>query len=283
VRITGGFGAGLVVAWIAVVAAGCGRSALLDLGGPGDDGGVDLNPDGSAQGDAPVRTIPVTCGNGTCDPGENCDNCSEDCGLCPSCGDGKCEASSGETCESCPQDCGVCATCGDGYCNGNETCETCAPDCGVCKSCGDGTCSPPEEDCFTCPEDCGKCAGCGDGTCTPPETCASCPMDCGVCAVCGNGVCEKPYETCVNCPADCGACTPISCLEELGCAEKCLMPLNVTCVADCVAEGCAQAGYLVNQVIDCFIMNAGACGGLNISCLTQKCQSSIAACIGNHC
>ncbi len=41
------------------------------------------------------------CGNGKCEGGENCANCSQDCGGC--CGNGACD--NGESCDSCPNDC----------------------------------------------------------------------------------------------------------------------------------------------------------------------------------
>jgi hypothetical protein len=54
--------------------------------------------------------IQSDCGNGTCEPAldESCFSCPLDCGPCPKCGDGKCEA--GELCEICPGDCGPCKT-----------------------------------------------------------------------------------------------------------------------------------------------------------------------------
>jgi hypothetical protein len=66
------------------------------------------------------------------------------------CGDGTCNG--GDTCSSCPQDCGVCwtATCGDGTCSAGETCSSCAQDCGGCapnqpgKSVGDMIFGTPE-------------------------------------------------------------------------------------------------------------------------------------------
>jgi len=77
------------------------------------------------------------CGDDTCDPGETCSSCPNDCGACaPSCGDGTCDPN--ETCSSCPSDCGTCQPyCGDGTCNGNETCSSCPTDCGQCQ--GDGS------------------------------------------------------------------------------------------------------------------------------------------------
>lgn len=58
------------------------------------------------------------------------------------CGDGSCNG--GEICSSCSNDCGVCSIpnisepivpseyCGDNYCNGDENCSSCSSDCGVC-------------------------------------------------------------------------------------------------------------------------------------------------------
>ena len=49
----------------------------------------------------------VKCGDGLCDPNvEDCAKCPQDCGACPVCGDGNCDAN--ENCESCPGDCGEC-------------------------------------------------------------------------------------------------------------------------------------------------------------------------------
>lgn len=261
----------LLCLFVALVAVGCGSRSTLDYG----DGGL---PEGSLQ---------AGCGDGVCSSTETCTTCSVDCGVCSTCGNGVCDAS--ETCASCPRDCSVCPTCGDGFCNGDETCENCAPDCGVCQSCGDGTCQAPKEDCFSCPADCGKCKGCGDGLCDAPETCASCEVDCGVCAVCGNNNCEAPYETCVNCPADCGDCTAIGCLQMLTCALPCLglnsnpPQVSLTCAADCVAEGCASAGYLFDQLFNCFIDNFQNCQPVSIACLEKQCDSQLAACIGAKC
>lgn len=63
------------------------------------------------------------CGNNKCESGENCANCSKDCGAC--CGNGKCD--NGETCSTCSKDCGAC--CGNGKCDHGETCSTCNKDC----------------------------------------------------------------------------------------------------------------------------------------------------------
>lgn len=294
--LSGVFGAALTCLVVAVIAIGCSRSDL-ELGPAfGSDGGIVGTDSSSPNPEA------SSCGNGTCDDGETCETCSADCGLCPGCGDGTCD--NGETCSSCPQDCGSCAKCGDGKCTEGETCENCAQDCGMCPGCGDGVCTAPKETCFTCPQDCGKCQGCGDGTCTASETCASCPMDCGPCDVCGNGVCQPPDETCINCPQDCGQCPTHSCFQDLTCAIGCfgglggggggglggfgggdggIPNINVTCIVDCLAEGCSSAQYFAQQAVNCFIDNIGTCGGFSLNCLMSACMGPISSCLNDSC
>ncbi len=63
------------------------------------------------------------------------------------CGDGLCDPNA-EDCEKCPQDCGACPVCGDGNCDANENCESCPGDCGECQpACCETTNTPG------CPED----------------------------------------------------------------------------------------------------------------------------------
>jgi hypothetical protein len=71
----------------------------------------------------------ATCGNGVCEEGENCSNCSIDCGACgPTCGNGVCEP--GENCSNCSIDCGSCGpTCGNGVCESGESPSNCCIDC----------------------------------------------------------------------------------------------------------------------------------------------------------
>ena len=118
----------------------------------------------------------------------------------------------------------------------------------------------PHEDCFLCPADCGQCPGCPDGFCGGVETCASCQPDCGVCSVCGNNVCEGPFETCTNCNADCGDCDPLNCLEVVTCAFGCVdlsvdpPSFQIGCLGQCIAQGCADVQFFVQQVLDCAII-----------------------------
>jgi hypothetical protein len=157
------------------------------------------------------------CGDGNCGGNESCDSCPNDCGPCETCGDGNC--GEGEDCLACPDDCQDCPVCGDAVCApGQETCQTCEDDCGPCSTtCGDESCGPTET-CIDCPEDCGDCTeSCGDQKCALAEQCWTCPEDCGPCPwTCGNGTCD-PGEGCLACPADCpifgssacsGACDP---------------------------------------------------------------------------
>jgi hypothetical protein len=128
----------------------------------------------------------LSCGNGTCDPGEDCNNCS-DCisgtggGTCGACFKGKCD--------------GVCHPVKEG-----PECSDCAPS----YCCGDGVCDNGE-DSFNCPLDCGVPAVCGDGTCDPDEDPCNCSQDCGnpPAEVCNDGV-DNDCNGAVDC--DDGEC-----------------------------------------------------------------------------
>ncbi len=208
----------------------------------------------------------ATCGNGTCDPGEDCATCA-DCGSCPaSCGDGLCSAF--ESCGSCPIDCGPCAACGNGICEyfAGEVCGGCMADCGSCgPTCGDGVCSGTET-CSDCPTDCGPCAKvCGDGMCDVyrGESCASCSADCGTCASsCGDARCTANESTC-TCASDCGACPCAHAMCTTG------APLGWTC-DPCVSQICEVDPYCCTNGWDetcvwdvfqvCGLTCEGACG-----------------------
>ncbi len=191
-------------------------------------------PPAGATPESAYNCAPATCGNGSCETGEDCSNCATDCGACvPLCGDGSCDGA--ETCATCGTDCGACPSppqCGDGTCDAEENCSACAADCGACPVCGDGTCEAPEG-CSNCATDCGACAvsRCGDSTCDPDEDCSLCALDCGVCPLppaCGDGTCD-PDEDCITCATDCGVCPPPVCGDGT-CApgENC-----DTCAEDC--------------------------------------------------
>ncbi|MEM1180116.1 MAG: hypothetical protein AAGM22_17370 [Acidobacteriota bacterium] len=97
-------------------------------GGPGDEEVIDGSGGGGIGGVGGGVLcngggLGPCCGDGICEPGENC---LLDCAVC---GDGVC--SSNEDCSNCSLDCGGCPRCGDGICNGLETCANCS-DCSTC-------------------------------------------------------------------------------------------------------------------------------------------------------
>ncbi|WAS92300.1 FG-GAP-like repeat-containing protein [Nannocystis punicea] len=136
---------------------------------------------------------PESCGDGTVQEWETCDDDSPLCVMCENtCGDGMCEMPA-ENSTNCPEDCGPC----DGVC-GTADDPMCPDDCPDTDSdsgavCGDGTCDDGE----VCPEDCGETAGECNGVCEPTGG-ETCPEDC----LCGDGVCG-PGEDATLCPEDC--------------------------------------------------------------------------------
>ncbi len=175
-----------------------------------------------------------TCGNGTCDPGEDCNTCPEDCDA--DCGNRVCEdqGSCGEDQDNCCDDCG----CPTGYrCAGGE----CVRDSGgaCCLDGADpytcdnpGTCGDfevcmddPNCVCGTLAEGGGRCleGGMCDALIPCPDGSSDCPVDqycyvdtcCDgpVCAYdCGTGPCGPECDFCwfgteyeENCPLEwCG-------------------------------------------------------------------------------
>lgn len=189
-----------------------------------------------------VECVLVSCGNGTVDAGEQCDDgntintdaCSNACTTNPICGNNIVEA--GETCATCQADviaeggADACAACGDGVVNSGENCTTCPADViavdgpAACNVCGDGTTAGAEEcdDSNTVSGD--GCSAtcvvefCGDGTVNGTnEQCDDggnangdgCSATCQNEDLCGNGV-VNGGEDCTTCPEDqpagtCGA------------------------------------------------------------------------------
>jgi hypothetical protein len=140
-----------------------------DLGCTG--GGVlacagDCTYDLSSCADCPV------CGDSTCNFGETCLSCTEDCisESSAACGNGLCETADGEDCVGCPQDCAGLQTgkpdfrfcCGDGDGKFPVTC--------LDSRCSDGG--------FACSDQPSLAYCCGDGFCEGSEDIVSCEIDC---------------------------------------------------------------------------------------------------------
>jgi spore coat protein A len=154
--------------------------------------------------------------NGTCDPGEDCVSCPEDCTQVSGalCGNSLCEAGDGENCVTCPEDCAGKQKGG----GGNQFC------CGF----DDGQVNTP--------------VGCGvgsdDNRCIDASANLFCRVAPRVLACCGDALCEG-QETEASCAVDCaaddggGACSDISnkddCNGTLGCAWE-GSPKNGQCV-----------------------------------------------------
>lgn len=140
---------------------------------------------------------PSACNNnGTCEAGEDCNNCSNDCisktngnpnsHYC--CGDGTCEGA--EDSSNCAIDCGGGGCTNNGECDDGDACngaETC-----VGGSCQAGTAPPCQNGDGCCPSGCtpandDDCSSCGgqNAPCTQNGDCCS-----GNCR--NNGKCSKP-------------------------------------------------------------------------------------------
>jgi cysteine-rich repeat protein len=205
-----------------------------------------------------------TCGNGSTEPGETCDDgnkvscdgCSSACQI-ESCGNGiagcdehhvveACDDGNTVSCDGCAADCSRHDdVCGDGTTECGEECDTGpAVDCdaGACSSqcrieaCGNGRAECDEQ--------------CDDGG--PSETCsATCSFVTP--ATCGDGV-QDPGEGCDDHNTnDCDGCSRLCQPETCGngvqeCDEEC-DDFNTTscdgCSATCHAEMCG------NEVVDC--------------------------------
>ena len=185
------------------LAQGCGHTGDPCGGGTICDEGTDL-------------CLPLTCGNGICDVGEDCGSCPVDCGsgtggTCGACFKGRCDGvcdpkKEGLACA----DCAPTWCCGDGSCEGDETVGSCATDCG-CSS--DGECNDNEPWTIdVCDAATGGCintwpqCGLADGSCGPDCTSANdvdCALQCVASTTCNcNGKCG-PKETSISCPWDC--------------------------------------------------------------------------------
>jgi hypothetical protein len=179
---------------------------------------------------------PRHCGDGTCQPEEDCTSCPTDCGDCPDmCPDGTCQLF--EDCMTCPEDCGPCYWCGDGWCD-------------------------VDEDCSSCPEDCGRCPWlCGDGLCEQllGESCANCPGDCD----CGTETCSRVL-TCIYSCTDifcANTCLTTGCHEAQIQAHDVMSCLLTSCLMDCLDPSSTTCNtcLLTSCSAEIFICLTGTC------------------------
>ncbi|NMC72338.1 MAG: DUF4215 domain-containing protein [Myxococcales bacterium] len=219
----------------ALLAAGCGLQTTGLGGGDGtdnagvEDGGEVLTPDDAdaPRDDGTDGEVPPTCGNGTVDLGEQCDDGNE------------------TPADGCENDC-TWSCVGADRCDDGETCngaETCGPD----HRCAAGTPPPDGTPCTGAGGEPGVCragtcapANCGDGTIDTGEECDdgnadntdACLSDCRN-AGCGDGFTWAGVEACDDgnsvpgdgCEDDCTwSCeTPADCDDGEACngAESC--------------------------------------------------------------
>ena len=148
---------------------------------------------------------PANCNNnGTCDPGEDCVSCANDCAHVSgaSCGNGLCEAGDGEDCVTCPADCG-------GKQNGSVSNQFC---CGF----DDGQ--------VTNPVGCG--ADANDNRCIDASAGLACRVTARLSASCGDSLCEGQEQVQGNnpdtyCQVDCdpNACQATEPGTEITCDD----------------------------------------------------------------
>lgn len=164
-------------------------------------------PSGESCQSGSCVTLPASCGNGTPDAGEACDDgkdngkygkCRVDCSGIAQCGDSTLDAPD-ETCDDgpnngkygyCNKTCDSLLNCGNDTIEDGEGCDDgsnngkygyCRSDCSAVAKCGDSIIDDPDEIC-----DDGKDNG------LP----GACSADCKLKTGCGNGVIEAPGETC---------------------------------------------------------------------------------------
>jgi cysteine-rich repeat protein len=181
---------------------------------------------------SPTCGAPVTCGNGTLDSGEECDDgntvnddvCSNAC-VQARCTDGV--RNQGETGTDCGGPCSACVVCGDGVVEGTEQCDdgnavnndTCSNAC-VTATCSDGARNQGEAG-IDCGGPCSACVVCGDGVVTGTEQCDdgnavnndTCSNAC-VAATCSDGV-QNQGETGPDCGGPCVACATVCMVNRL--------------------------------------------------------------------
>jgi len=247
------------------------------------------------------QIVASDCGDGTCDPGEEC-SCPADCGSPPStetnCTDGSdndCDGTSDCADIDCNQD--PACKCGNGMCDTGEDCNSCSEDCisrtappKLAYCCGDGTCEGAENE-TNCAVDCGGGSYCDDGTCDPGEDQCNCPQDCGTPpsneTVCDDGIDEDcdGSEDCddVDCLGDpaCPSCGDATCdpgEDQCNCPADCGTPPSTeTNCTDGIDEDCDGSADCDDPTGDCDLDPACDCAAVGEACTTD------ADCCSNNC
>jgi cysteine-rich repeat protein len=223
-------------------------AGVRDAGEAARDGG---SPDAGARDGGPRDGGPrdggFVCGDGTVDPGEDCDDgnntddgngCSATCTRVGACGDGALEAlfedcDDGNTTDDgngCSETCTRVGTCGDGAlealfedCDDGNTTDDgngCSATCTRVGACGDGAVQSLFEICDGDP-----CCDAGCAMAAPPSTiCRAAAFDCDVDEVCDGAAFTCPADAlamdgvvCNDCTAGAGRCD--ACLDG-ACADR---------------------------------------------------------------
>ena len=217
---------------------------------------------------------PAWCGDGNCDPDEDCESCEADCGPCPqsSC-NGNCGNYDPEGLCQCDAECFAFGDCCDDICDfcaveyPQECCtpncagKTCGPDgCGgSCGTCPGGQQCNPNGQCVPIPAT--SCAGrCGD---YDANDACQCDTDCFVFGDCCDDICthckaEYPVQCCTpncagkacgdnGCGGSCGNCPGG---QQCNANGQCVPIAATSCAGRC---GDYDANDACQCDTDCFV------------------------------
>ena len=217
--------------------------------------------------------VPITCGNGAVDAGEDCDDDAIKDNVCDAtcrftCGNGVVDRDVGELCDTgiasgpgaCPSACDDGVACTDDALSSSECTAECVHSSITAPADGDGCC-PPGAD-ATSDGDCS--ASCGNGVVEDGELCDSaivagagaCPTACDDMLVCTTDVLTSPG----TCQAACSFPAVTAPASGDGC---CPAGANATNDSDCVAV-CGNGVQEPSEICDVGI--AGGPGACPVAC-----------------